>query len=66
MIFGRIVRPKGVTARQLKQMIGNAYDVNMFARVLARVVLSVGLVPKVMDKWGDAGDLAVESDDDSD
>ena len=46
---GRLTRPLGVTRRQVNLMIGNAFSVNVFQRVLARALPAVGLSGQICD-----------------
>ena len=51
-----------VSDRQMALMIGNAFDVNLFARLFSRIFYSVGFTNKIIDEWGTDGDIATVSD----
>ena len=49
---GRLDKPSTVTDHQLRQMVGNAFSVNVFARVLPNLFKNAGLVhPLRKDAW---------------
>ena len=49
---GRIRRPAGVTHRQITMMIGNAFSVNVFARVFLRLLKCADLIDQSLpDPW---------------
>ena len=52
-----------VTEHQLAAMIGNAFDVNLVARLFARIFYSIGAVPNIIDSWGTGGITAEDNDD---
>jgi DNA (cytosine-5)-methyltransferase 1 len=54
----RIVRPKGVSDRDVRLMIGNSNDVHLYARILARVLPAIGFAP-VIDILGAESDDAL-------
>ena len=59
--LGRLVMPSGVSDRDFGQMIGNAFDANVMARLFCRIFYALGYTNRVGDRWGDAGEHAEES-----
>ena len=55
---GRIVKPTKeedgvqVTDRHIGLMVGNAFEVNLMARVMSRLFLPLGFSSKLTGKWG--------------
>ena len=47
----RIKVPKSVTPRQMRQMVGNAFSVNVFARVFLRLLTAVSLRMPTTDPY---------------
>ena len=47
----RIKVPNGVTPRQMRQMVGNAFSVNVFARVILRLLTAVSLRMPTTDPY---------------
>jgi hypothetical protein len=61
--LGRLVMPIGVSDRDFGQMIGNAFDANVMARLFCRIFYALGYTNRVVDRWGDAGEHAEECGD---
>ena len=56
----RITVPANVSASKFKGMIGNAFDVNLFARVMLRLLPAVGIKHVMKDDLSNAGSDAEE------
>lgn len=44
--------PVGVTSRQFGRMVGNAFTQTVIERLVSRLLVSAGMAPRVLDRWG--------------